>query len=301
MSIGGKPGVRALLGVSLLSAALLLSIGCGASEDPETPPGPTPTATSRPAATQPAATQPAATQPAATQPAATQPAATQPAATQPAATQPAATQPAATSTPPGKTIVPKEETVAPTPTPRQVTSSSGADHYEGVTFVISEGSEATFTVEEQLVRLPLPNDAVMRTTALSGRVHLDGRPSVIEVDLQQLSSDQEFRDRYVRSRMFGEHPIGIFTLPSIASIPDGLVSGEEVAGRLTGSLDIRGNTYPLEFDIEARDDGDVMYVVGRTTVTWQQLDIPVPTARSVVSVENEIRVEVLLALTPESQ
>ncbi len=281
MSIGRKPGVRALLGVSLLSAALLLLIGCGASEDPETPPGPTPTATSRPAATQPAATQPAATQP--------------------PATQPPATQPPATSTPPGETIVPKEETVAPTPTPRQVTSSSGADHYKGVTFVISEGSEATFTVEEQLVRLPLPNDAVMRTTALSGRVHLDGRPSVIEVDLQQLSSDQEFRDRYVRSRMFGEHPIGIFTLPSIASIPDGLVSGEEVAGRLTGSLHIRGNTYPLEFDIEARDDGDVMYVVGRTTVTWEQLDIPVPTARSVVSVENEIRVEVLLALTPESQ
>ena len=156
-------------------------------------------------------------------------------------------------------------------------------------------------MEEQLVRLPLPNDAVMRTTALSGRVHLDGRPSVIEVDLQQLSSDQEFRDRYVRTRMFGEHSIGIFTLSSIASIPDGLVSGEEVAGRVTGSLDIRGTTYPLEFDIEARDDGDVMYVVGRTTVTWRQLDIPVPTARSVVSVENEIRVEVLLALTPESQ
>ena len=151
------------------------------------------------------------------------------------------------------------------------------------------------------VRLPLPNDAVMRTTALSGEVQLDGRPSVIEIDLQQLSSDQEFRDRYVRTRMFGEHPIGIFTVPNLESIPDGLVSREEVSGRVTGSLDIRGNTYPLEFDVEARDDGEVMYVVGRTTVTWQQLDIPVPTARSVASVENEIRVEVLLALKPASQ
>lgn len=264
MSIGRKPGVRALLGVSLLSVALLLTIGCAASEDPEPPPEPTATATSRPAATQ------------------------------PPATQPPATQPPATSTPPG-------ETVAPTPTPTQVASSSGADRYEGVTYVVSEGSEATFSVEEQLVRLPLPNDAVMRTTALSGRVHLDGRPSVIEVDLQQLSSDQEFRDRYVRTNMFGQHPIGVFTLPSVAPVPDDLASGEEVAGRVTGSLDIRGSTYPLEFDIEARDDGDVMYVVGRTIVTWQQLEIPVPTARSVVSVENEIEVEVLLALRPEGQ
>ena len=292
MSIGRKSGVPALLGVSLLSAALLLPIGCGASEDPGTLPQPTLMATSRPAVTQPPATSTPPGETIVPKEETVAPTAT---------SRPAVTQPPATSAPPGETIVPKEETVAPTPTPRQVTSSSGADHYKGVTFVISEGSEATFTVEEQLVRLPLPNDAVMRTTALSGRVHLDGRPSVIEVDLQQLSSDQEFRDRYVRTRMFGEHPIGIFTLPSIASIPDGLVSGEEVAGRVTGSLDIRGNTYPLEFDIEARDDGDVMYVVGRTTVTWRQLDIPVPTARSVVSVENEIRVEILLALTPESQ
>ena len=72
----------------------------------------------------------------------------------------------------------------------QGTRPSAADHYQGITFVVSEGSEPTFTVEEQLVRLPLPNDAVMRTTALSGEVQLDGRPSVIEIDLQQLSSDQ---------------------------------------------------------------------------------------------------------------
>ena len=57
-------------------------------------------------------------------------------------------------------------------------------------------------MEEQLVRLPLPNDAVMRTTALSGEVQLDGRPSVIEIDLQQLSSDQEFRVRW--SPKFGQ-------------------------------------------------------------------------------------------------
>ena len=98
-----------------------------------------------------------------------------------------------------------EDTPAPSPTPEAEASMREMGEYEGITFVVSGGSEATFTVEEQLARLPLPNDAVMRTTTLSGEVHLDGRESVIQIDLHSMSSDQEFRDRYVRTRMFGDH------------------------------------------------------------------------------------------------
>ena len=35
---------------------------------------------------------------------------------------------------------------------------------------------------------------------------------------------------------------------------------------------------PLVFDIEARDDGDRVVILGRTTFTWQQLDITPPKA-----------------------
>ncbi len=171
--------------------------------------------------------------------------------------------------------------------------------YEGVTFVVSPGSEATFTVEEQLVDLPLPNDAVMRTAALSGEVHLDGRLSVVSIDLQTLASDQRFRDSYVRNRMFGEHPTATFAVPDIGPIPAGLAAGDEVMTQVTGSLYIRGRTFSIEFEIEARDDGDEMFVVGRTTFTWEQLNIPRPTARSVTSIEDDVRVEILLSLTPE--
>ena len=37
-------------------------------------------------------------------------------------------------------------------------------------------------------------------------------PSVIEIDLRQLRSDQALRDGYVRRRMFGTHPTAVFTL-----------------------------------------------------------------------------------------
>ncbi len=189
--------------------------------------------------------------------------------------------------------------VTPIPTPEPTDIGEATEKYEGVTYVVSDGTEATFTVEEQLVRLPLPNDAVMRTTELSGEVHLDGRPSVVRIDLQTLESDQAFRDRYVRTRMFGEHPTGIFTVPDIGPIPEGLASGEEVMTSVSGSLEMRGETFPLEFEIEARDDGEVLYVLGRTTFTWDQLNIPRPTAPPVASIEDDVRVEILLALTPE--
>ena len=113
-----------------------------------------------------------------------------------------------------------------------------------------DGSEATFTVEEQLARLPLPNDAVMRTTTLSGEVHLDGRESVIQIDLHSMSSDQEFRDRYVRTRMFGDHQFATFTVPDVGPLPEGLDSGETSTTQINGSLDIRGVTVPMEFEIE---------------------------------------------------
>ena len=150
-----------------------------------------------------------------------------------------------------------------------------------------------------MVRLSLPNDAVMRTSAISGEVRLDGRPSEVRIDLHQLSSDQSFRDRYVRDRMFPGTPIATFVVPDAGAAPQGLAEGQEVTTQVAGSLQIRDITVPLVFEVEARDDGDIMYVVGRTTFTWEQLDIPTPEAPVVASIEDEVRVEVLLALVPE--
>ncbi len=222
-------------------------------------------------------------------------------------TAPAATVAPVPTTAPAATVAPVPTTApaataepVPTTAPAATTAAAGrsAGQYDGVSFVVSAGSEATFTVEEQLVRLPLPNDAVMRTEALSGEVHLDGRPSVVQIDLQSLTSDQPFRDRYVSERMFGQHPVATFTVPDLLPLPDGLASGEEVMTQVSGSLDIRGNAFPLTFEVEARDDGDAVFVLGRTTFTWDQLDIPRPTARSVASIEDEVRVEILLKVVP---
>jgi lysophospholipid acyltransferase (LPLAT)-like uncharacterized protein len=42
-----------------------------------------------------------------------------------------------------------------------------------------------------------------------------------------------------------------------------------------------------------------MFILGRTTFTWDQLEVPRPQAQSVVSIEDEVRVEILLAVVPQ--
>ncbi len=192
-------------------------------------------------------------------------------------------------------------TLAPTSTeairptvPADTGSPGGSTQY-----VVGEGSEITFTVGEVLARFPNPIKAVMRTTGLSGQINLDGHPSTIQVDLQSLSSDQQYRDLYVHERMFPDHPIASFTVDRVTDLPAEFSRGESFQLPLSGTLNIKGEDFPLTFDLEVRNDGNVLNVLGRTIVTWEQLNIPVPTARSVVSIEDEIHVQILLVSTPQ--
>ncbi len=214
---------------------------------------------------------------------------------------PMAATPMATATP-LPTATAMTATPMATATPLAADTSEGSSRemgeYEGIVFLVSEGSEATFTVTEKLARLSLPNDAVMRTTVLVGEVRLDGGVSVIELDLHSMTSDQGNRDRYVRTRMFGDYPTATFTVPAVSELPDGFAEGEEVDTQVEGSLEIRGITVPLVFDVEARDDGDRVFILGRTTFTWQDMEITPPVVGPVQSIEDEVRVEVLLSVEP---
>ncbi len=165
---------------------------------------------------------------------------------------------------------------------------------EGVSFTVGEGSEATFSVTEQLAVLPLPNEAVVRTSGLGGAIHLDGRPTVITIDLRALASDQSRRDRYIRNTMFPDHETATLTVEGIGALPE-RYDGEVLEREVTGLLSIRGVEAAVPLALETRLDGDMLFVLGRGTFTWQQLEIEPPSSAAAVSVEDEVRVEVLLA------
>ena len=150
-----------------------------------------------------------------------------------------------------------------------------------------------------LARVPLPIEAVMRTEELSGEIHLDGRESRITIDLQTLESDQANRDRWARGRLFGQHPTGVFILTDATPLPDGFADGDTVTTQITGSMELLGQTIPMTFDIEARDDGDVVLILGKATFTWADLGVATPSSPAVVSVEDEVRVNVLISARPQ--
>ena len=198
---------------------------------------------------------------------------------------------------------PAADTPTPPPAEAPAAAERSTGQVDGIVFVVSEGSEATFSVGEVLARVTIPNyEAVMRTTGLSGEVRLDGGESVVAVDLHSMTSDEHFRDRYVQNRMFPGQPSASVTFGDLTPLPEGFTNGDPVSTEVTGTLNINDMDVPLTFAIEARDDGDIdgmLYVLGRSTFTWDQIGEPVPTARSVVSVEDEVRVNVLLALKPQ--
>ena len=182
---------------------------------------------------------------------------------------------------------------------RVQTPATAESTVESLHYLVTEGSEITFTVGEQLTRLPLPNDAVVRTTELSGQLNFDGQPSEVAVDLSTLSSDQDFRDRYMRGRMFNNSPVAVFMVNDLSDLPREFFSGETYSRQVAGILNINGVDVPLTFDLEIRNDGDVLNVLGRTVFTWDQVQMPVPTARIVVSVEDDVSVQLLLVAEPK--
>ena len=160
--------------------------------------------------------------------------------------------------------------------------------------MIGEGSKITFTVEEELGRAPVRFDTVVSSSGLAGIVNFDTQVSVVTLDLHSLYSDQQFRDQYIRNRLFADDPYAIFTVVELPKLPQSFFDGEETSGELNGSLQIGEAITPLEFEVTARHDGDVVNILGRTNFTWKQLGLTKPSARSVVYLGDEVRVQILL-------
>ena len=250
---------------------------------PETTPAPTAPPTDPLPTTPPAVTSAA--------PATTAP---PPTTTPTAAASPTAAPPAETPSVPATTASPTPTPPPATPTPEPSPANTAAPANGSQTFIIGEGSTVTFTVEEELNPSPIRFDAVISGSQLSGAAHLDGQPSIVNLNLHSLTSDQTYRDRYIRDRMFRNTPEAIFTVDRLPDLPQTFFNGEETNGELTGSLQIGEAITPMLFQITARHDGDTINILGRAAFTWQQLGLEKPTARSVVYLADEVEVQVLL-------
>lgn len=223
---------------------------------------------------------------------------------------PAPAEPTATAAPaPTATTAPTEPVESPEPTevpadtPTPEPTEEPADTPEPATagpapgpdsFIVGEGSQITFTVEEETNFAPVRFDAVISGTGLTGFANLDGSTSVVLLDLHSLESDQSFRDRYIRDRMFPDTPTATVTVESLPDLPQSFLDGEVTEGTLDGSLQIGDTITPLTFDVEARLDPGVINVLGKTTFTWEELGLAKPIFGPVTYLGDEVEVQVLI-------
>jgi polyisoprenoid-binding protein YceI len=165
-------------------------------------------------------------------------------------------------------------------------------------WTVADGSEAGYRVREKLAFLPAKNDAVGRTSDITGEAESTGVGDALtfsaasfEIDLTTLKSDEDRRDQRIRG-------IGIesdrFPKAAFALAEPLVLSGEKVDA--TGDLTLHGVKKRVTIPLEVRQSGSTVEAVGKLTFPWGDFDMTAPSVAGFVSVEDEATLEFDLKL-----
>ena len=165
--------------------------------------------------------------------------------------------------------------------------------------VLPSGNEVRYRVREQLVGLDLPNDAVGRTSAITGGISLDASGQVIAsesefvIAVSGLTSDKERRDGYLRRRTLAtdSNPTVVLRPTAIRGLSLPLPTAGTKTFELVGDLTIRGVTRPTTWRVNATFAGDTVSGTTATAFTFSDFQLEQPKVRIVLSVADTIALE----------
>ena len=189
---------------------------------------------------------------------------------------------------------------APTTSSGDATGSGQADGAatpDGTWQVSDDGSSFVgYRVTEQLTFLSSPNEAVGRSTAVTGSMEVAGdtvEAVRIEADLTQLTSDEDRRDNAIRQRGLEseQYPTATLELAEPIQLDSTPAQGQEVRGEGTGRLTVHGVTRDVDLDLTGRWNGETIQVVGQLPVKMTDYQIEPPRFGPVVSIEDGLAVD----------
>jgi polyisoprenoid-binding protein YceI len=156
-----------------------------------------------------------------------------------------------------------------------------------------------YRVREQLAFLSAPNEAVGRTTAVSGTLRIAGRrveAAEVEADLSQLTSDESRRDNAIRRSGLeaDRFPTASFQLGAPIVLRAAPARGQQVSAEGAGRLTVHGVTRQVSLPLQARWDGDTIQMVGRLPVRMSDYGIQPPRFGPVVSIDDSATIELRL-------
>ena len=194
---------------------------------------------------------------------------------------------------------------APSTTAGQATGTTQADGAatpDGTWQVSDDGSSYVgYRVKEQLAFLDSPNEAVGRSTAVTGTMEVAGdtvEKVRIEADLTRLTSNETRRDNAIRQRGLesGRFPTATLELAGPIRLAEAPVQGQEVRGQGKGRLTVHGVTRQVDLDLRGRWNGSTIQVVGQLPVRMSDYQIEAPRFGPVVSIEDSLAVDFNLVL-----
>lgn len=161
------------------------------------------------------------------------------------------------------------------------------------------GNEARYRVREQLAGLDFPNDAVGKTTDVTGSIAFDDNGQVIAeqskivIGLKGLTSDKERRDGFIQRRTLvtDSFPTAEFTVRSVSRLDWPLPTSGALQFTITGDLTIKGVTRSTTWQVMATATPAAYRGTASTRFTFDEFGLTKPRVASVLSVDDNITLE----------
>jgi polyisoprenoid-binding protein YceI len=173
------------------------------------------------------------------------------------------------------------------------TAASGATKWTVVT-----GSEAGYRVREKLAFLAAKNDAVGRTSDITGSAESTGDGDALtvtkasfEINVATLTSDQDRRDQRIRT--IGIESDRFPTATFVLAEPIALTKEKVDA---TGDLTLHGVKKRVTIPLQVRHSGTTLEAVGELSFPWGDFGMTAPSVAGFVSVEGTATLEFDLKL-----
>lgn len=171
---------------------------------------------------------------------------------------------------------------------------------------LTEGSEAGYRVREKLAALPAPNDAVGRTTAITGGFQVEAagqaakvRDIKVEVDVSKLTSDESRRDNRIKTQGLesNQFPMATFVSTGTIDVPAEALTGATVKSQVAGDLTIHGVTNRVDIPVDVALTAGKAQIVGSHTFPFSAFNMTPPSIGGFVTVENDATLEFKLVAT----
>jgi polyisoprenoid-binding protein YceI len=170
----------------------------------------------------------------------------------------------------------------------------------------TEGVEARYRVREQLARIDFPSDAVGKTSKVGGQIVVDTKGAIVRdqskftVDATSLVSDSERRDGYIQRNTLAtaQYTSFVFVPTEVRNLRFPLPASADLKFQMVGELTIRDQTRPVTWDVTAKVAQGVLTGQAMTRFTFADFALTKPRVASVLSVEDDIRLELDFRLIP---